>query len=705
MNPCLQLKNAGLYGWVNHSLYLDLLQTWITRLFFYSRDNSKLNEQTDDTFLIGRMFLRLVVDFWLGNNLVVKRNFENIAYYNKYKTGATLHQLMNYRDSTAGATTGDPMVVETMDDSAAVEITDLTMQAIYILLNHLLVKPMLWSEYDQIREGQPVKDAEYDNVKQENKGHRHLHHRLSSDHHRPEYITSSEDSDEGMNYDASSQTYPPARVCPPSLGILQVPLFDTLRVVFERVKALNNIQTYFLAIKIWLLYIQPWTALEPAQAIRRRSKEPSYSRSDYDRKWESYVSANFHFYTTMLAMFFKSVSVLDLSFLDSSDVDIFYSLFKAVINVFKTDTPLRKFVDKLTGEYRSFARTDFHRLIRSEKAVYIDMGDNRRKHFPDPWGDLSIQRHLFSVFRQHRLIYPDLGLIEPRAYELAGATDFKASVMEADTIIGYIDPSDGRLTVRGQLVDAFIRAIVVHNRNFGLDKLSAMIGLNSFLGFQPFGSEVSFQLRVCVEDYGIKLLGKDEKEWQKLLKLHEGGHAAHANLDTEFGKFEPERMIVTGKLTRMGKEQLLKGMRLSKRSIRAFVDPLDLPIMSYEWPWLVRWFSRLSKYNNERLSLPRDRDAVYKQWTQILEIRLPTSHIDTFVLVKRNIGRFKDSFRINLRVFAEIRLGSLLMAKLTLILYAIGLLPIYLLSFFLAVLGYALFDGSNTWLPIPNEAL
>ena len=701
-NPCEQLKRVGFYGWVSNSVYLDLLQTWIARLFSDSKESSRSNEQKDDAFAIGRMFLRLVADFWLGNNLVVKRNFENIAYYNKHKTGANQGMQLNEGNRPLS---GDPLVVETMDDSTSVEITDLTMQSIYLLLNHLLVKPMLWSEYDQIREGQTVKDPEYDNMKQENKSYRHMHHRLSSDHHRPEHITSSEDYEEGN--DISSQAYPPARVCPVALGILQVPLFDTLRIVFDRVKALNNIHTYFMAIKVWLLYIQPWTAYEPAQAIRQRLKEKWSNRSAYDQKWESYVSANFHFYTTMFAIFLKSVSNLDLSFLDENDMDVFYHLFRAVIGVFKVDAPLRKFIDKLTAEYRAFVRTDFHRLIRTENAVYIDIGDNRRKHFPDPWGNVSLQRHLFSVFRQHRLIYPDLGLVEPRAYELAGATDFRKLVLEEDSIIGAMDAVSGALVTRGQLIDAFSRAIVTQNKTLIFDKFSALIGLNSLLGFQPFESELAHQLRVCILEYGTKLLGRNEEEWQKLVKLHSKGHMIHTDKNIEFGHHEPERVIVTGKLTNKGKGQLLEGMRLSKTSIRTFVDPLDLPIMSYEWPWLVTWFSRLSKYANEKLSLPRDGGAVYKQWRQVLELRLPTSHTDTIDLVRRNIDRFRNAFRINLRALAGIRMGSYLMAVVALGLYWSGLLPfgLYMLTLILAVLGYAFFDGTNTWLPIPNEAL
>merc|ERR1712046_153726 len=120
-----------------------------------------------------------------------------------------------------------------------------------------------------------------------------------------------------------------------------------------------------------------------------------------------------------------------------------------------------------------------------------------------------------------------------------------------------------------------------------------------------------------------------------------GGHMIHTDKNIEFGHHEPERVIVTGKLTNKGKGQLLEGMRLSKTSIRTFVDPLDLPIMSYEWPWLVTWFSRLSKYANEKLSLPRDGGAVYKQWRHVLELRLPTSHTDTIDLVRRNIDRFR----------------------------------------------------------------
>ena len=66
-------------------------------------------------------------------------------------------------------------------------------------------------------------------------------------------------------------------------------------------------RAYFLAVDIWLMYIQPW------------SKQ---SKKGYEEKWRPYVVANYHFYTTLLILYLKSVKDFDISAYSTSESDL-----------------------------------------------------------------------------------------------------------------------------------------------------------------------------------------------------------------------------------------------------------------------------------------------------------------------------------------------------------------------------------------------
>jgi hypothetical protein len=96
---------------------------------------------------------------------------------------------------------------------------------------------------------------------------------------------------------------------------LQLPLFDMLRVLFHSTArdgrssmggAGRNTQSLCLAIELWLLYIQPWSA--PAIAAGAGSHRSQEKRL-FAEKWRPYVVLNLHFYTTLLACFLRMMAV------------------------------------------------------------------------------------------------------------------------------------------------------------------------------------------------------------------------------------------------------------------------------------------------------------------------------------------------------------------------------------------------------------
>ncbi|CEG37072.1 metal ion transporter family [Plasmopara halstedii] len=101
-----------------------------------------------------------------------------------------------------------------------------------------------------------------------------------------------------------------------TVTMLRPPLYSFFRLVFSRAP-IDFSPTAFLAItEVWLAYIQPWycrswiypTEVEATGIITDRG-----TISGYTSAWESYVLANYHFYTTLLGAFVARAKDLDFS--------------------------------------------------------------------------------------------------------------------------------------------------------------------------------------------------------------------------------------------------------------------------------------------------------------------------------------------------------------------------------------------------------
>ncbi|CAH0479372.1 unnamed protein product [Peronospora belbahrii] len=123
-----------------------------------------------------------------------------------------------------------------------------------------------------------------------------------------------------------------------SVTMLRPPLYAFFRLVFSRAP-IGLSPTAFLAITdVWLAYIQPWHCLSWI-----KSKEPvtadSESRTEretltgYSPLWESYVLANYHFYTTLLGAFVERAKELDFSAGDERNLQII----ERVMSVYNSD--------------------------------------------------------------------------------------------------------------------------------------------------------------------------------------------------------------------------------------------------------------------------------------------------------------------------------------------------------------------------------
>ena len=298
----------------------------------------------------------------------------------------------------------NPTVIETLDDSSSFEISDLVLQGTFILLNYLLSDPLLADWFDCIRKGNDLRYKETQADKNKGKPH----HRLGSDQYSLDYVVSSEN----------------ASIAPPALEILQLPLFDTIRLIFYRIESITNIQTYFLIIKIWLLYTQPWKALDP-YSTNKNSNVFESSRKFDPSLWGAYVSANFHYYTILLVMFFESVSKLDLSLLELKDLDTFRHLFYEVIDLFSREGKLMKNITELLDKYKLFASRNFATPLYKTNDKYVKAGGPSNglggclldeEFLVNP----TLQFDLFSIYRQHLILFPD-------DYSLSDSYEYKKS--------------------------------------------------------------------------------------------------------------------------------------------------------------------------------------------------------------------------------------------------------------------------------------
>ncbi|KAJ0408516.1 hypothetical protein P43SY_006446 [Pythium insidiosum] len=111
----------------------------------------------------------------------------------------------------------------------------------------------------------------------------------------------------------------------PSITVLRRPLYEFLRLVFSRAPIGLSPAAFFAITDVWLAYIQPWNcrAWSQGQApVLRRSPSDSGSSSTgsnvdapagYTPAWETFVLANYHFYTTLLGAFVERAKELDLT--------------------------------------------------------------------------------------------------------------------------------------------------------------------------------------------------------------------------------------------------------------------------------------------------------------------------------------------------------------------------------------------------------
>ena len=71
---------------------------------------------------------------------------------------------------------------------------------------------------------------------------------------------------------------------------------------FGREKHIVNSEVVLVAVEVWLLWIQPWSAEASMHSHRGLL---TARHIPYSEAWKPYVALNLNFYSTLLACFFK----------------------------------------------------------------------------------------------------------------------------------------------------------------------------------------------------------------------------------------------------------------------------------------------------------------------------------------------------------------------------------------------------------------
>jgi len=169
--------------------------------------------------------------------------------------------------------------------------------------------------------------------------------------------------------------------CPPCMEIIQQPLYDMLRCIFNQGGEMISCTTFSLAVDLWLLYIQPW---------KQQTMDKEYSVI-----WSTYVAANLHFYTTLLACFLKTAARVDLSPSMNPKESTYFQTVERVLEVFLKDS-LVLTIDHLLGDFLDWYPAYLnHQTINPKKTTTAQME---------------------AVRAQHVILYPDRSIDKPEFY-------------------------------------------------------------------------------------------------------------------------------------------------------------------------------------------------------------------------------------------------------------------------------------------------
>lgn len=437
------------------------------------------------------------------------------------------------------------------------------------------------------------------------------------------------------------------------ISMLQLPIFDMLRFIFTSYcKSGNNSKhglsffstdgddsdstTVLLAIDIWLLLVQPWTASYLAST--------GSDATDTNHKglviWRSYIAANLQFYTTIWACYMNMVARINLT-QASSKRHLQY--LNKVLTVFSSNE-LLGVVDDLHGKFRGWYCRGNSNIER--RGFSDESKSPRHKHLEDK-AYLSTAE-LYAMTVQHQTMFsdrtidkliPDCGICDMRLYALEGCSHLVYSLEQfKHSLVAFTNDSkvEGALSTLDNIAEYMLRAVGMHEISVG-EAAAAASGNHKLTD----SAKVIKVLDACMEALHIIIPQSDRGRSSLHSSFERNGSAEEIERrrqeenrrreEEEAQKQRDMRDQRTGKLTDYGRRQLLLGREKCSLELRNpdklqripfchYADPLDLPICSYESPILLRIMTSLSKMLNRSFQLPKNDQWVMWDWVHLLDI-------------------------------------------------------------------------------------
>lgn len=367
----------------------------------------------------------------------------------------------------------------------------------------------------------------------------------------------------------------------PSVTVLRRPLYEFFRLVFSRAP-IGLSPTAFLAITdVWLAYIQPWSCRRWAECKVTTTATEASASEEYTPAWESYVLANYHFYTTLLGAFVERAKELDFSGADVRNV----SLLDRVLSVYN-------------GELLSLLRRASQHFEKSQP-YHVPFGRT------NSFGSGGVG-----------------GSVRGKTRSIADSDDDLSSAQSH--VLTFYSKALGIECVPVTLHDSFHRdAERLFDRLWSSAPLGGETSASpASAGGKDFYDNVSSVFRsagsttTSSKKPAEKFLETVQRLSRMLRRVFEISDAyvastAHSRSSagalpaTGLESLDPSRdSRFTHLLSRRGIYQLKNGLRLcSPDSVQYLGDPMLRPICTFEIPLLVRLSYRFSTWLNAQLGL------------------------------------------------------------------------------------------------------
>mmetsp|Transcript_14584 Transcript_14584/g.21982 ORF Transcript_14584/g.21982 Transcript_14584/m.21982 type:complete len:924 (-) Transcript_14584:68-2839(-) len=646
--------------------YLSLLQRYL-HLYLPSRvhtaergshyeDSGPINTQLSRK---GELFLRLLIDFWVDSISIARFSFDKLPMFkDMMRRQALTAPATNALDNLApgGGSVGSSgygsrllMTQHEVDQAywgaagnpsahytAPVKCTDVaflesstpttsTLQCVYIVVSHVL-----------------------SHIPEESL--RYLGHGAAS-----------------LRTDDMGASAASALPLPHAVQLLQQPVFDLLRSLLHRGDGLDR-DKFLLVGKIWHLWLTPWKLCAAKKTresnITTRTLTRAVSRvtesADEMLKWRTYIAANLHFYTTLLAIFLKSLAMWDIG----SNFHCLY-LLDVTLQIY---TPwVVNSIDTLSMGFLHWLKRSATDASRAEMFLYrdfiqhVDEGvyqaymegvrgeSTRTKNEFVPLSNVEID----AVRIQHLNLYPGMVNSDPTA----AIVHFRYETREA-----------GRV-----LIDALVRLSDVP-KAFHEKLLSVILDKAVYPLLKIQASQDTKPSRQ--RDMSIQL--------RELLCIVESG------LADRHDRSAGEDIRWNSRLGNSGRDSREDWKDIDKRKITFRGDVMTRPLRSDEFDILARLLVYWSKQINSKYNLPSDPSSVTKSWVQILR--------ETKFGLRTYTHMVSSAFRVNLRFMAHIRCLSIGLFLLTVVIHKLHWIDDVYFYVIIATLLFAFSRGTFTGL-------